>query len=189
MPWFHCWMADGKCSLKERSTSNQLGKKLTFLITFKTLALNCRTNVKINKDVMKMSGNITVQVNSRNIFLSSSYESGPISALKELIMQSWSLTHKQHAITPHHQQGVRRPWWGGRGPGCYTEETGRVRKRPSRQADFPNSHTLFPSREHAHYALNLYPILSHFSEGWALFFCICHGGRPLGSQKEGCKHS
>lgn len=68
MPCIHCWMADGKCSLKERSTSNHLGKKLTFLITFKTLALNCRTNVKINKDVMKMSGNITVQINSRNIF-------------------------------------------------------------------------------------------------------------------------
>lgn len=91
MPWFHCWMADGKCSLKEKSTSNQVGEKLTFLITFKTLALNFRTNVKINKDVMKMSGNLTVQVHSRNIFLSSSYESGPISALKELIMQSGSL--------------------------------------------------------------------------------------------------
>lgn len=108
-------------------------------------------------------------------FLSSSYESGLISALKELIMQSWSLTHKQHAITPHHKQGTRRAWWGGEAQGATPRRLEELGDTPSRHAGFPNSHALFPSRAHAHYALNLYPILSHFSEGWALFLYLSWG--------------
>lgn len=57
------------CQLKDKSGSNQPEKKLVFLATLKTLALKFRTNAIINKDVMKESANITVQVHARNIFL------------------------------------------------------------------------------------------------------------------------
>lgn len=59
MLWFHYWIADG---------ANQPEKKLVFLGTFKMLALKFRTNAIINKDMIKESANITVQVHARHIF-------------------------------------------------------------------------------------------------------------------------
>lgn len=55
MLWFHYWIADG---------ANQPEKKLVFLGTFKMLALKFRTNAIINKDMIKESANITVQVHA-----------------------------------------------------------------------------------------------------------------------------
>lgn len=72
-------------------------------------------------------------------FLSSSYKSGPISALKELTLHCWSLTHKQQRTTTTSctgcQESMKRE---GEAQGSKQKGPAELGHIPSHLADLPN---------------------------------------------------